>query len=164
MPHLLPPNLAEQVKFSRFVNTHGHSGHNISCDLHMEHLNRLVKVAIEGLGAEKAIKRAAKAMGVLSTVMQSFDSRVGVCTQSGKHSEKAMMKDLAPIVSQLMDCQVFTPSNTTHASFSRLKKNCLKTLNEKALKDWMIERFSMLSQPDSAPTQMDNLDSSDDDD
>lgn len=59
----LPPNLAEQVKWSRFINTHGHQGQNISSDLHMEHLNRIVKTAIEGLGAnktEKAIIRAGK--------------------------------------------------------------------------------------------------------
>ncbi len=66
---LLPCNLVEQLKWSRFVNVRGLPGHNISCDLHMEHLNRLVKVSIEGLGAnksEKSIKRVAKAMGVLT--------------------------------------------------------------------------------------------------
>ena len=43
---ILPPRLAEQLKWSRFVNVHGIPGHNISCDLHMEHLNREVKTAI----------------------------------------------------------------------------------------------------------------------
>ena len=43
---LLPPNLAEQLKWSRFINVHGCPGHNISCDL-----NKVVKVAIEGLRA-----------------------------------------------------------------------------------------------------------------
>lgn len=65
---LLSPHLAEQLMWSRFVNVHGLPGHNISCDLHMEHLNCLVKIAIEGLGANKsmkAISRAAKAIGVL---------------------------------------------------------------------------------------------------
>ena len=36
------------LKWSRFVNMKGLSGHNISCDLHNEHLNQLLKVAIEG--------------------------------------------------------------------------------------------------------------------
>ena len=36
---VLPPNLAEQLKWSRFVNTVGLPGHNISCDLQNEHLN-----------------------------------------------------------------------------------------------------------------------------
>jgi hypothetical protein len=40
----------------------------------MEHLNRLVKVAIEGLGAnksEKVIRRASKALKVASEVAKS---------------------------------------------------------------------------------------------
>ena len=41
-------------------DVHSCPGHNISCDLHMEHINKVVKVVIEGLGAnksEKSIKR-----------------------------------------------------------------------------------------------------------
>ena len=75
----LPSNLAEQLKWSRFIHVHGLPGHNISCDLHMEHLNKLVKVSIEGLKAnksEKATKRVAKAMGALSKTTGSFDSEV----------------------------------------------------------------------------------------
>ena len=43
----LPDNLAKQLKWSRFVNVHGLPGHNISCDLHMEHMKRLVKELIK---------------------------------------------------------------------------------------------------------------------
>ena len=69
---------------------HGLPGHNISFDLHMEHLNKLVKLSIEGLGAnksDKAIKRVAKAMGALSKTTESFDSEIGVASPSGKQSE-----------------------------------------------------------------------------
>ena len=38
----LSPRQAHQVVWSRFVNVHGLPGHNIPCDLHMEHLNRLL--------------------------------------------------------------------------------------------------------------------------
>ncbi len=41
------PNLAEQLKWSRFVNVHGFPGRNISADLHMEHMNRTVKTIID---------------------------------------------------------------------------------------------------------------------
>ena len=43
----------------------------------MEHLNWLVKTAIDGLGANKteiAISRASKAMGVIAEIMESYDS------------------------------------------------------------------------------------------
>ncbi len=66
---LLPPNIAKQLKWSQFVNFYGLPGKNVSCNLHMEHLNRLVKTAVLGLGAnktEKAISRASKAIGVIS--------------------------------------------------------------------------------------------------
>ncbi len=87
---LLPKNLAAQL------NVHGKPGHNISCDLHMEHLNRIVKTtAIEGLGAnksKKAIVRAGRAVGSLTGFMNYFDQEIGVCKPSGKHSEKSRQR------------------------------------------------------------------------
>ena len=79
----LPPNLAEQVKWSRFVNVHGQPGRNISCDLHMEHLNRLVKTAIEGLGANKTEKTNCKSGEECGLLCQDlFDKQAGVATVS----------------------------------------------------------------------------------
>jgi L1 cell adhesion molecule like protein len=49
----LPPQLAAAVKWSRFINTSGLPGNNISCDLHIEHLNRTIKTSIQGLGSNK---------------------------------------------------------------------------------------------------------------
>ena len=62
------------------------------------HINRHVKVAIDGLGAnksKKAIGRVAKAMGVLSETTKSFDSKVGITAPSGKHSDPKTAKDLS---------------------------------------------------------------------
>lgn len=161
---ILPPNLAEQVKWSRFVNVHGLPGHNVSCDLHMEHLNRLVKVSIEGLGAnksERAIGRVAKALGVLSKTTESFDSKVGLKAPSGKHSDSDEKKDLTKIVTQLLESDIFNPAiTTTHHSFIHLKKNLIKTLDETKLKDWMVERFAILLQPEISPST--NIESDDD--
>ena len=74
-------NLGEQLKWSRFV--HGLPGHNISSDLHMEHLNRKVGAN----KSEKAMKRVAKAIGVIAEATSSFDLEVGVISASGKHSD-----------------------------------------------------------------------------
>ena len=53
----LYPNL----KWCHFINTYGNlPGYNISCDLHMEHLNRIVKMSIDGLGAKKTEKAGRK--------------------------------------------------------------------------------------------------------
>lgn len=160
---LLPPNLAEQLKWSKFVNTSGLPGHNISCDLHNEHLNRLVKVAIEGLGAnksKKAIIRVAKAIGILSKVTDSFDEAVGVGIPSGKHSKKSMEKDVKVVIEQLMESKVFNPSILqSHKSFSTLKTNLIRTLDEMSLKEWMIERFSLHLHPPAVIVEPDSEDS-----
>ena len=61
----LPPNLVEQLKHCHFVNIHDQPGTNISSDLHMEPLNRVVKTVIEGLVAnktEKSVVRLGKAV------------------------------------------------------------------------------------------------------
>ena len=96
---LLPHNLAEQLKWSRFINIHGRPGHNISCDLHMEHLNRLIKTAMEGLGAnkkkKKAMIRVGKAVGLLAQITKSFDEEAMISQPSGKHAKTAWHKDLS---------------------------------------------------------------------
>ena len=46
---LLSECKASQVKWSRFVNTKGRQGCNLSCDLHLEHLNRRLKRLITNL-------------------------------------------------------------------------------------------------------------------
>ena len=63
---LLSPQLQAQIRFSHFVNTHGWQGGNIPLDLHMEHLNRIVKGAISHSGANntaKLIQRAGRSIG-----------------------------------------------------------------------------------------------------
>ena len=166
---ILPQNLAEQLKWSRFVNTHGLLGHNISCDLHIEHLNRLVKTAIEGLGANKttkAIQRAGRAIGTLAHVSHSFDKELGVPEPSGKHSDKVKRADLNSIVKQLLESSVFDSSLTKkHISFSTLRTNLIRTIEEQYVKDWMVERFSILTaQPNTSSVPIaDNSDYFDED-
>jgi L1 cell adhesion molecule like protein len=164
---LFPPNIAEQLKWSRFVNVHGLPGANISCDLHMEHLNRLVKVAIEGLGAnksEKAIRRASKALKVASEVTDSYDQEAKVPETSGKHADVSFTGDIEKVVEQLVECDTFNPSTcSTHASFSHLRTNLITTLDEDKVKDWMAEQFSKGLLPE-IPNLIDYNDSSDDSD
>jgi L1 cell adhesion molecule like protein len=61
--YILPPRYAEEMLWGRFINARGKAGHNISADLHMEHLNRHIKDSVRHLGANKtpqAVKRAGK--------------------------------------------------------------------------------------------------------
>ena len=141
----LPPNLAEQLKWSRFINVHGFPGCNISADLHMEHMNRIVKTTIAGLGAnktDKAIIRAGKSVGSFSDILAAFDDEARVASISGKHTEKSALKDLHQIVEQLVESDVFDDGSRTHKSFVKLKTNLIRTLPERDLKDWILNNFS----------------------
>ena len=75
--YLLSPREKTQLLYSRFINTHGLLGKNISCDLYMEHLNRLLKDAIKALGANKtpkAIERVGKCKAPLDEVLSIYTS------------------------------------------------------------------------------------------
>ena len=72
----LSPRLAQQLLQSRFINTHGWPGHNIPRDLHMEHINRACKTAVNNLGANltaKAIVRVGHCIGSVMNITQQFD-------------------------------------------------------------------------------------------
>lgn len=60
---LLSPRQAMDLKWSRTINTHGCAGHNIPCDLHMEHLNKRLKMMMRNLRSNMtpgAVKRSGK--------------------------------------------------------------------------------------------------------
>ena len=142
----LPPRLAEQLKWSRFINTHSTTAHNISCDLHMEHMNKIAKVAIDGLRAnksEKAITRVGKAIGTMTSTLDNFDTINDVPEESGAHSMKSNEKDLHKVVNQLVKSRVFDIiPGRKHKSFPNIKTNYIRTLPEQGLKDWMIDHYA----------------------
>ena len=140
----LPPNLEEQLKWCRFINVHGLPHCNISCDLQMEHMNRTVKSAIEGLGAnksEKAIVRVGRSVGTLTKMLDNYDSEAGVASVSGKHSITTMEKDVREIVTLLSSTNIFSTSHS-YKSFSKIKSNLIRKLDEKNVRGWILENFS----------------------
>ena len=89
------------------MNSRGGVGHNISCDLHMEHLNRALKTALSGLGAnvsQGSTARASKCLKVVTDVTANFDNAAGVPFVSEKHSEASYRHDLSMI------CKNCTPN------------------------------------------------------
>ena len=142
---ILPHRLAEQLKWSRFVNIHGTVGHNISCDLHMEHLNREVKTAIKSLGAnksKKAIIRTGKAIGVLSKMLSKYDQEKNITLDNGKHTAASAKKDLTKIMKQLRTSRVFEfIPERRHKSFKKLKRNLIKAIKEGELKEWILDHY-----------------------
>ena len=113
---------ASQFLWSRFVNTRGLPSKNKPVDLHMEHLNRLCKDCISGLGASKppkAISRIGKAIGPLQEVLDNFDSNVAVSSVSVKHKVSPADIDQEKIINELVTtAKVFEEHEGRFHSFS----------------------------------------------
>lgn len=114
------------------VNMHGIQGRNIACDLHMEHLNRLCKDAVCGLGANKtpnAIIRMGKCIVKLSDFLDHYDI-TSVSSPSGKHAVISSTKDRDLILTELNSKACFRQiPKRKHASFKSVKSSILSKAN-----------------------------------
>lgn len=133
----LTPRLQNELLYSRFINVHGRPGKNIPGDLHMEHLNRLAKEAIKGLGANKTevpVVRVGRALGKIAPVLDNFDDDNDIVGPSGIHSVAKSTKDVEIMVSVLSDQTVFrqTPGRY-HKTFRRVRNVLHGTGREKTV-------------------------------
>ena len=81
--YIFSPRMSEQLLWSRTVNVHGQAGRNVSCDIHMEHLNRLCKSSLGNLGSniiDKAVDRIGRCIGELVKVTANYDANNKVST------------------------------------------------------------------------------------
>ena len=100
----LPPRLREQLLFSRFINTRGVFGASIPIDLHLEHINRIVKAAVHNQSSNlspSSIIRAGRCTGSITNVIKQFDRVSQLHCQSSTHSDAKIGKDIDRIVKQL---------------------------------------------------------------
>ena len=138
---VLSPRQSHQLMWSRFVNIHGWTGHNVSCDIHMEHLNRTCKTAVRLLGANltpKAITRVGKCLGSITMVTQQLDKLTGVYRPYGTHSKASVNKDIKVVEELVSTARVFefTPGRK-HSSFSSLSHDFFLGLDITKLLEWM---------------------------
>lgn len=142
--YTLSPRQAHQLKWSRFVNTHGLPGHNIECDLHMEHLNRLCKTAIRDMGAnktQKAIIRASKALSKTSAIVHNFDDTTNTTAISQKHSTTSISRDRDLILQVLNSNSTFKETKgRKHRSSPNLKNSIMTMVKENDVKSWIVDQ------------------------
>ena len=138
--YLLTPRQSAELIWSRFINMTGRKGHNIPGDLHMEHLNRLCKIAIQGLGANKSdasIERVAKALGTLSPVLSTFDEQNSVNLDASIHKRPVREKDVDMIVKQLQKSKNLSiVPKRKHVTFPKVR-NILHHDKPSVLTEWM---------------------------
>lgn len=74
---LFTPRMHHQLLWSCIINSVGRAGHNIPCDLHMEHINRQCKNAMGTLGPNVnqslSVTRISRSIRPILIVTDSFD-------------------------------------------------------------------------------------------
>ena len=103
--------MAHRILWSRFINTKGGKGHNISCDLQMEHLNFAYKTHLGTAGGnvtEQSLKRTGKALSTLFSVTKAFNSMCSIEAPGSAHSHKSTSKDEQAMVSALLEQCIFS--------------------------------------------------------
>lgn len=146
--YTLTPRCAEQMLWGRFINSEGGPGGNISADLHMEHLNRILKETVNHLGANKtpaAIVRAAKALGPLKEIVAEFDKITGIWL-TRKHSRRSETEDLMKVVAELTQNEVFAHKpGRKHLAFPSIRCNgLLMSIKRAKFKTWMSKNAMKL--------------------
>ena len=140
----LPPRHAQQLLWSRFINTQGIHGKNIPMDLHQEHLNRVCKTSIEALSPnkrEEGIVRCSKALGTMQLMLENFDRDNTVGQISDSHNIPSFKKDVEKITDELQNTHVFQfISGREYHSF----KNPTNIIHAKPAKntiDWLLSHL-----------------------
>ena len=146
----LSPDLVHQLTWGRFVNSHGSKGHNIPCDLHNEHINKLFKDVIRNMGAnftEIASTRVARALTTIAHLVEAFDSNTGINPGTTAHSRKSDEGDVRKIVAALLEQEILTvqPLPRYHSSFKTMTPNPLKSLDRPKLEKWIKSKLHQFS-------------------
>ena len=137
----LSPNLAHQVIWNRFVNVKGGLGRNIPCDLHNEHVNKLLKQIVVNMGSnltEKAVQRAARSITALDAISQRFDAQ---SARSSAHSTKSDTQDVKKVMAVVKKHQLLTDlGNREHRNFPDFQLNPLSKWDVEKTKTWIKEK------------------------
>ena len=135
--------VATQTITSRFVNTKGRAGCNLSCDLHMEHLNRRIKGIISKMESNvhrSSIERAAKAIGLVDEICRSFGDEM-MTHKSDKHKKPSYEKDLNLILDVLRENDVFSVIADRKHKFVAVQQCLLESINNDNVADWIIDNI-----------------------
>ena len=142
----LPPSLSAQIKWNRFVNTHGGLGRNIPCDLHNEHVNKLFKEIITNMGAnltDESMQRAARAVTTLHQARSNFDKQSGVPVGTSAHSTRPDDADVLRVTSVVRKEKLLeVKPGRCHSRFSKITINPLSRLKKETLQTWIDKKIS----------------------
>ena len=115
---------------NRFINYVGGIGNNIPLDLHMEHLNLMLKQLTRNCGGhltERTIQRNARSLQIISTIMKGIHEDCKKVIPSGHHGAKDPKSAVEIIVNDLIAGKVFQhqPGRKGYNSFKNFKSDVI---------------------------------------
>ena len=126
---LLSEKEAYLLVSNRFINYKGGIGKNIPLDLHMEHLNLVLKRFVKGAGGnvtKKTLQRMAQSIGVLEEIMAGIYSDCEKKKQSGNHGGNNPENPVSIISEDLMKGNVFEKiPGRNYASFTNFENKII---------------------------------------
>ena len=139
--YILSPRQAAQLMWSRCINTTNITGHNIPMDLHLEHLNRVLKCIMRNMGSnmtDDSVKLAAECIQVVHPICSKFEECTSKCVpNSNKHSAPSDQRDFELVVQCLKDQQVYSHIHARKNSSFKFSNNLLQQLKYKNLIPWL---------------------------
>ena len=96
--------IAHELNWCRTVNPRGGAGNNIPADLFLEHLNRILKDYLNGIGpniSKNTIVQASKSLKCLLQVSNHFDQVCNVRSVSMDHTKSSSQQDRDKIIHEL---------------------------------------------------------------
>ena len=138
---VLSPHLAHHVLWDHFVNSKGGIGRIILCDVHNEHVNKLLKEMMLNMGSnltEEAIQKAARSVTAMKSICRNFDKASDVPFGTSAHSTRLDEQDVAKVVSVVIDRRLFSVlPGRTHSAFPRIRTNPLWNWNVGKMMMWI---------------------------
>lgn len=143
----MEPKSAFSLIWERFVNTRGIKGHNISMDLHMEHLNNFLKELLRDLRSnlnEENANRISKALNNLKSIVESFESEMEINHGSSSKNKAKTFEDVRNLCLKMMEQNPFSEEsntkNNSYESFPKFKEQLLSKLDIDKLFDWAKDK------------------------
>ena len=127
------------------ANWAGGKGRNIEIDLLQENRNKCLTSLIKGMGTNKAIDRASRAVGGIQHIIENLNAQASKQPTCGSHSHKASVPDELKILKDLRELRPFlTLPGIEHSSFSSISVHPLAALNPKEFETWLLRHKKYL--------------------
>ena len=143
---LLPPKLAHDIIWKRFVNNKGRVDTNVEMDRGLEHHNRAFKLDCRGFMGkvtEMSITRSNCSYQEVEKILSHQDTIGGVKRMSGIHAHPDFDKDVKELAEELHHANIFGEvQGRYHKAFPTSPKNVIQTLDTMKLKQWLIDTIN----------------------